>query len=94
MLGKVVSKVFFAFAPIYQKLFLFDAVLHPVKSHVDGFGPSLLYGFIGETDGSGVVSNDMGGWLWVSHFLEGRPHGDSISHVEEHGAKFCFRGGR
>ena len=93
MLREVVSKVFFALAPIYQKLFLFDAVLHPVKSHIDGFGPSLFDGFIGKSDGSGVVRDDMGGWLWVPHFLERCSHGESVSHVEENGAKFCFRSG-
>ena len=46
MLGKVVPMVGFAWAPDNLVLALLDAVLEPVKMHVDRFGAALFDGAI------------------------------------------------
>ena len=37
VLGVIIAKVSFARCPEYVKLALGDAVLYPIKAHVDGF---------------------------------------------------------
>jgi hypothetical protein len=40
-----------------------DAILDPVESHVDGFGPLLPDGVVGETNGSGYRPSWRGRWV-------------------------------
>ena len=66
--------------PINQEVTLLDAIADPVKAHVNGFGPPLLDGGIGDACGTCVVSLDGRCHLWVAHFFQGRA---------EHGCIFC-----
>ena len=53
--GEIVGQIDAAFAPIYEKLVLSDAIANPVKTHINGFGSALFHGIVGDTTrGSGV----------------------------------------
>lgn len=71
MLGEVIGGIVDAFAPVNEKLTIFDAIFDPVKTHVNGFGSTLFYIVVGDTGGNGIVGLDWGGRLWVAHFSEG-----------------------
>ena len=71
MLGKVVPMVFFAWAPDNLVLALLEAVLEPVKAHVDCFGAALFDGSIEDPLGT-LLSVQIGcGGLWVAQVDEG-----------------------
>ena len=63
--GEVISAIQFGFAPIHVILALSDAIADPIEAHIDGFGPLLFDGVIGEASGGGVVGFDGSGWLYV-----------------------------
>ena len=67
---KIVSFVEFAFSPQHVELFLFDAIAYPVESHVNGFGPFLFNGVIGNAGRGAVVGNNGGGGLGMAHFFK------------------------
>ena len=70
MLGEVVSMVGFSWAPDNLVLALFDAVLEPVKAHVDGLG-TLFDGAIEDSLSTFVVCANWCGGLWVAQVDEG-----------------------
>ncbi len=49
--GMVVSKVFRTGSPVDDELFLSDAILDPIKTHVHGFGAFLFDRVVGEAGG-------------------------------------------
>ena len=70
MLGELICQVVGTFVPEDDELYLFNAVLYPIKSHVGGFGTALLDIFIGDASGCRVVGDDHCQWLLVGHFFE------------------------
>jgi len=71
MFGEVIGKIVFALGPVDEELALADAIADPVKAHVDGFGPALFDGVVGNAGGTGIVGIDPGGCLRVPEFFEG-----------------------
>jgi hypothetical protein len=71
VLGEVVSMVGFSWAPDNLVLALFDAVLEPIKAHVDGFGTALFDGAIEDPLSTFVVCANWCGGLWVAQVDEG-----------------------
>jgi len=53
--GEVIGMVGAAGVPKNVELALADPVTNPIKLHVDGFGPLLFHGVIGNSAGSAVV---------------------------------------
>jgi hypothetical protein len=69
MLCVVVAKVGAAGSPIYEEMFLGDAVVNPIEPHIHRFGATLLDGVVGDANGGGVVGRDWGEFEWgPSHF--------------------------
>ena len=66
VLREVVAQVFGPWAPVNEKLALFDSVLDPVKTHVHGLGAFLLDSVVGKTYGCRVVGLDGRRWLRMS----------------------------
>ena len=56
--------------PVNDELALLGLVLNPIKSHVNGLGPFLFDGAVGESDGKGVVDLHGNRRLGMTHFLE------------------------
>ena len=54
--GEVIGTVGVARAPKDVKLALADPVTDPIKMHVNGLGPLLFHGVIGNAAGGAVVS--------------------------------------
>ena len=90
MLCEVISFVGAAGLPINFELFLCDAVLDPIKSHVHGFGSFLLQFHVGEADSSCVIDFNRRGRLWMAHFFKGVAKGDGGFGVVKEGTAFCF----
>ena len=83
MFRVVVCKIVGALAPMDKEMALADAIPHPIKAHIHGFGPSLFDGIIADAGGAGVVGLDGSGWLWVLHvFEDGSEHGGFLRIVE------------
>ena len=78
MLGLVITKVVFYWAPKNIKLDLGFAVLEPVKAHLCGIWSFLIECAFGEDLHSGVVDLDLGGGLLVTHLYEVGFQGDII----------------
>jgi hypothetical protein len=72
VLGEIVGKIAAPAAPVHDELAFFDAIFYPVKTHVDGFGATLLDSVVNDADGRAVVSDNRRGRLWMAHFIEGR----------------------
>ena len=70
-LGGVVGKIDGAGSQVEAKLPLGFPAVEPPKVHVHGFNFFSDDGFVGNTQGSGVVSLDCRLWLWQSRFDEG-----------------------
>ena len=69
MLGRVISKIVFAFFPVDTKLILFLSIANPIQSHVHGFGSALDDGVGDDASGTFVVELN---WCWpllVAHFV-------------------------
>jgi len=58
MFCEVIPFVVFAGLPISSKLPLSNAIAHPVKVHVNGFGSFLFHGVIDDSFGTSVVGLD------------------------------------
>ena len=69
-LGGVVGKIGGTRSPVEAKLSLGFSAAEPPQAHVNGFHIFSDDGFIGNTQGSGVVSLDCRLWLWPAHFDE------------------------
>ena len=76
--------------PVNDELALFCSILDPIKSHFNCFGAFLLDCAIGKTYCSGVVELHWGGWLGMSHFLQGCVNWDCFLPVSVQGTYFCF----
>ena len=66
VLGEIVTKVSTAWGPIEVVLALFDSILKPVESHVNGFGAALLDSVSENAMGNRVVSLEGCGWLGMA----------------------------
>ena len=66
MLGEVITKVSTAWCPIEVELSLFDSILEPVESHVNGLGASLFDCVSENAMGDRVVSFKGCGWLGMT----------------------------
>ena len=90
MLGEVVSMVGFSWAPDNLVSALFDAVLEPVKTHVDGFGTVLFDGAIEDPLSTFVVCANGCGGLWVSQEQEGLADWAELLGIHEMACHFGF----
>ena len=66
----VVAAVVLASIPADDEVSLFGMVSHPVKSHVEGFGASLLHRLVDDAFCCAVVCGDDCWWLGVAHFCK------------------------
>ena len=64
--AEVVSVVLVAGAPVDCELPLFNAILEPIKPHVNGLGAALLDSAIKDSFGTLIVGFNWCGWLLVS----------------------------
>ena len=53
--GEVIGTIGGAWTPKNVELALADPITDPIKTHVDGFGPLLFHGVIGNAAGGAVV---------------------------------------
>ena len=60
MLGKLVTNIGAARAPVNEEMDMTGAILNPIKAHVNGFGYFLFDGVIGKTCGSRVCLHGAG----------------------------------
>ena len=82
VLGLVITKVVFSWAPKNVKLALGFAILEPVKTNVYGLWLFLLECAFGEGLHSGVINLKLGGGLWGTHIDEVGLQGDSILSID------------
>ena len=76
--------------PVDQKLFLADAVLDPIKTHVNCFGAFLLDGLAGKSLVDGIVNLHWGRRLIVTHLGKSGANGRGFLVVEISGSDFSF----
>ena len=86
----LIPEILVARLPVDDELDLFCSVLYPIKSHINCFGAFLFDCAIGKTYCSGVVNLHWGGWLEMSHFLQGCVNWDCFLPVGVRGTYFCF----
>ena len=89
VLGMVIALVSRTGLPVDQ-FFLADAVLDPIKMHVNFFGTLLFDGPVGEVLGGGIVNLHQGRRLRVTHFGESGANGHRFLSVEISGSDFGF----
>ena len=65
-LGEEICEIVGALTPLDDELALTDAVADPVEAHVDGFGTVELDSVDGDTDSTGVVTENDGGGLGIA----------------------------
>jgi hypothetical protein len=94
-LGEEVGDVAFSSYVHDAKLTLADAVLKPVKPHVDTFRHARDNGLVGETDGTLVVAIDKGGLLGVAEIVQDAAFcvGDANSREKTRRANHRDKGG-
>jgi len=92
VLGEVVAEVFFATFPMDVELALTNAVSHPIKSHVNGFGTFLFHRVIDDAFGACIVSLDGCGWLRVTKENESVAQTACVLCIVEEGTHFGFSG--
>ena len=90
MLSMVIAQVGRTRLPVDQKLFLADAVLDPIKTHVYCFGALLLHGPVGEALSGGIVNLHRGRTLRANHFGKIGANGHIFLSVEISGSNFGF----
>ena len=78
VLGEIISQVGGSFLPVDDEMSLAGAVVHPVKSHFDGLGVSLLRIVVGYAAGALIVYLDWSRRLWVDNFFEGNTDGIGV----------------
>jgi len=83
VLRAVVGKIANARPPLDDELAILDAILEPIGTHVNCFGPFLFDSSIEDAAGNTVVSCDDSGRLGPSHFMEGLSEGDSGLGIDE-----------
>ena len=93
MFREIIGKVFSRGSPAELELLLCGSVFEPPISHVHGFCSALFDGVMDETEGGGVVKDDLGGRLLKSHFGEGEANGDGLFAIVERGTNFAVGGG-
>ena len=71
MFGEVITVIIAARFPMDLKLGLLDAILQPVKTHVDGLGAFLLDGGVQNTGSTLIISLDRRSRLKMTEFDEG-----------------------
>jgi len=81
--GKIIGAVGVARSPKDVKLSLSDTIPDPIEAHVDGFGPFLFDGVIGNAASSAVVGLEWCGWLRVAKFIQGNAHGTNGLCIQE-----------
>jgi len=79
----VVRKIANARLPLDDELAVFDVILDPTETHVNGFGLFLFNSSIEDAVGGTVVSCDDSGRLGPSHFMESLPEWDSGLSIDE-----------
>ena len=67
-----------------------DTVSDPMKTNVHGFGHLLPNDFVGYSNRCGIIYLDGGGWLGMTHFVQGCSDGHGGLSIEEKGAVFGF----
>ncbi len=81
-LTAVVSVVFSTAILMERKLLLIHLVLDPMKVHAHCLAFVWMHRAVDYSLGSGVISLDGCGWLWVSHFSLGEPYLDSLPCID------------
>eukprot|EP00957_Ditylum_brightwellii_P081925 6230703-Ditylum_brightwellii.AAC.1 len=71
MLGVVVTKILQARAPIYDKVILYNSIVHPIESHVNNPGSLLLDSFIQDSIHGGIICHHQCGQMGMAHLLQG-----------------------
>ena len=94
MLGEVICQVVGAAAPMDEELSLVDAVSDPVKSHVNGLGAALLYGFVGNAGGTCIVCLDWGCLLRMTHAFESGTKHCAVFGIVKESTELGFSGRR
>ena len=90
MFGEVVCFVVCTCSPLNLRLILAFTVLEPVVLHVNGFGPALFDGLVGNADSCGVVTSYWCWWLGVPHYFERDADGNCINTIVESTRRFSF----
>ena len=68
--------------PVWPEVFLVNATVQPVKSHVHGFSALGLDGVVYNAKGGRVVDLDGSGWLRVAHFNEEVSQGNDFTCID------------
>ena len=91
VLGKVISKVEFAFGPYDDKVALVDTIGNPVKTHVHGFGPFEFGVLSGKAMGGGIVCDySCCLQLLTSQFFQHLSEENRLLSIVEEGCNFGF----
>ena len=91
--GGVVSKVGGARTPVVSKLSLGFPAAEPPEAHVHGLHFFCYDGFVGDTQGGGVVCLDGRLGLWPTHFNEGLAERNHFFGANEESSKFGLSSG-
>ena len=76
MLGEIVGHVGRTLAPDETELFLIDAIVDPIKTHIKGFRKFLSHRSVQDARGSRIIIENWGAIrrLWMPKLSEGNTH--------------------
>ena len=94
VLGMIVSKIIFTWAPVQEEMTLCAPVTHPVKTHVNRACAALFYCGVDDTTRGGVVREHRCWGLWMAHLDEGEALFFTFARVGVERSNFCLGGGR
>eukprot|EP00957_Ditylum_brightwellii_P054697 4143995-Ditylum_brightwellii.AAC.1 len=72
VLGVITPQIILSWSPIYQEVALRISAMHPVKAHTNRACAALLYCGVDDSTCCGVVSEDRGGMLGLTHLRQGK----------------------
>ena len=88
--GKIIGIIINAAFPINKKITLFDAIAHPIKTHIDCFRAALFDSRVDDAGCASVVGLDGGGRLRMAQVFEDRAQHGAVFGIEKECAEFSF----
>ena len=65
-LGGVICEVVLSGLPLDPEMPFGNSVAYPVITHGNCFCHAMLHGCVSGADGTGIVADDGGWWLWIT----------------------------
>jgi hypothetical protein len=90
MFCEIIRQVAFSVLPYHSELSLENAILHPIESHVNALGATMLDSAVGDASSRRIVLCDGSSTLGMAHFCEGGSKRTGFLGVVKEGSQFRF----